>query len=562
MSWTQKKHDIIGEAFRSLSKPDREEWLRHREACDRSLYYFIKEIGGCAKKAGGIASEEIHKPICDFWQDSLIRRKGVFMPRYWMKTTMLTEWGHLWEYLRDNEIRILIPTEKADTGYKWLRFIEAQILNHARLRWLYPELTVVNNSYSKRNPWSGEQCLLPRDGIYPEPTMTVTGIRGASQGGHYDLVDPDDLVGEKGMESKLVLEDALRWLDNADELLVNPDMTAEDCSSIRIVGTHWASGDYGCYIQDHSPECKWMIVPCRNTDTIKTASHVTYLNNPNVGKGDSNWPDRFSTDHYIKLSVDQPLIYWTQHMNHPRGMSEEGLNKFDIRWLRYYHLEVIGHNGKSETMIVCEDDNKMIPLSSVMLYGMIDPGGFAETKLLKTGARNAVVLGGQPADSIKKFVLHTWAGRPKDTNKFLEQVYSADSQWHVRHWKIETIAAQEYIKRDIMLGKTKKEWKDRYPGITNMSISSMPKQNKKDEKDDDIQALIPVARNGELYIQAGMKDLISEIQDYPQGLTKDLIDMVGKLNKYYWSRRKLKDISDKNTIGAMDYAGISPITGY
>ena len=69
----------------------------------------------------------------------------------------------------------------------------------------------------------------------------------------------------------------------------------------------------------------------------------------------------------------------------------------------------------------------------------------------------------------------------------------------------------------------------------------MPYSNKKDEKDEDIQACINPMANGEIYIHESMRDLITEVKSYPHGMTVDLLDMLGKLNKHYWTRKKKVD---------------------
>ena len=83
------------EFFHSLPVGDREEWQIHREACDRSLFFFIKEVGGYSTHAGGNSSPIIHKPICDMWADDSIKRKAVYMPRSWQKSTDFTKWGNI-----------------------------------------------------------------------------------------------------------------------------------------------------------------------------------------------------------------------------------------------------------------------------------------------------------------------------------------------------------------------------------------------------------------------------------------------------------------------------------
>ena len=547
------RNALITKFFRSLSSSDQDEWLHYRKACDKSLYFFIKYIGGYARKAGGDIIEEIHKPICDFWQDKTLRRKGVAMPRYWRKTTSLTEWGNLWEYLQDNETRILIPTEKMDTGSSWLQFIEGQVMQNERLRWQYPELQVVNRSYAKLNPWSGQRCRLPRQGVYPEATFTVVGIRGASQGGHFDIISGDDLVGEKGMESALVLEDALRWFDNIEELLVNPDANSPTGSVCRLTGTHWSPGDYICWINDNYANYKWLKVSCIKRESTPNTATTTYIDNPNVPVGDSNFPV-FPKEHYIEMqnNPSKAIIYWAQHMNDP--VAESPLTKFDIHWFRYFHFEDRVIDGAPVKFIVCDDDKEEFRLDSIPLYGMIDPGGFSEVTLDKFGARNAIVIGGQPLNTVKKFVVDTWAGRPKDPDVFRGKVFELDDKWHPRGWRIETIAAQEYIKRDLQL--VARNQKRRFV------LTSMDKTSNKGEKDDDIQALIPMAKNGEIYLQRSQRELVAEITNYPRSPTVDLVDMLGKINKYCWSRRKREDSSLRNRVTTQDWQGMSPTTGY
>ena len=45
------------------------------------------------------------------------------------------------------------------------------------------------------------------------------------------------------------------------------------------------------------------------------------------------------------------------------------------------------------------------------------------------------------------------------------------------------------------------------------------------------------------FLAAPLTDLISEMIQYPRGLTKDLVDMLAKLNRLYWMRTKMVDVS-------------------
>ena len=538
--------DIDLDWYNRLPDEHKEEWLFERTACDTSLYYFIIQMGSFAVNAGGDASIHIHKPICDFWQDDTIKRKFVHMPRGWLKSTLWSKWGNLWRYLVNPEVRILMPSQKIDLPSDFVKWIKNQAIRNTRLRWLYPRLQLIDKAWIHSNRWGSIDCEMPRDGIYAEPTFRAIGITGGAQGGHYNFIDPDDLISEKGMESAVIMEDAFRWFDNIEELLDDPQ---KDIISGK--GTHWSPGDLGVYIQENYPEYKWMIVPCRKDSNLKDTHNITWMQNPTVGDGESNWLEKFPTEYYVDMLArpEKQIVYWSQHMNIPGNATT--LTKFDPAWLRYYDLEQ-APNG--DWYLICEGSKESFRLKDIPLYGMIDPGGFSEVKLMKKGSRNAMVIGGQPPNSVKKFVLYTYARRLKSPSEFLDEFFTAHAKWRPRHWKIEVIGAQEYIKRDIQ-----EEAKRRSIYIP---LASMEKKNTENEKDNDIQSLIPVMEAGEIYIHRNMKDLIGEIKTYPGGLTKDLIDMMGKLNKYCWKRGKRENLPRFGKPSTELLDGRSGTTGY
>jgi hypothetical protein len=869
------RKELVQSFFSTLPREDKAKWLKYRNACDASLFFFVKLIGGSVPKQGGDISEYLHKPICDRLQDKSVKRQAFFAPRGWMKST-IGRWHWIWEYLQDPEIRILVPSEKKETAGKWIRDTGEQISRNDMLRWVYPELRVIDQRYIKTHQWSGDGLLLPRNGIYPEPTISVTGIRGASQGGHFDLITPDDLVGEKGYESPLVLEDARRWFDNIEELLISPDrdsldgsrialrgcltgdslvtmgdfsfkridevrrgdvvwtmgsdkkaekrrvelmipqgkadvwelktahqtlrgtgnhpilmedgawrgiselktgdrivatncipgrnqmseleawflglfvgdgsaiphngsyaiaisdgvhqgvrdktviayrsilgrepklgqhgqwiawckeygkklerlglvksakekripkeifrlnragriaflrglMDADGCygpkcrdsakievsneglvrdvknlcsitglsagkiqrrtrtiqppfspipvtqtfwavsvnfvtglsvrgvnynfntervTSIENIGqedvydlvidgnhnfiangvvvhnTHWTVGDFGVFVQNEYPEYRWYIIPCLKDSSLSDTENITWLQRDDSVDGESNWPEMFSTKHYSDMRANpmKEVVFWAQHMNCPRDSTT--LTKFDGAWLRYYKFEGEG----TEQRVVCEDNGESFRLSDFPLWGFIDPGGFAEMKVAQRGSRNAILVGGQPRNSTKKFVIETWAGRIKDPSIFMDKLFDMNARLLVRGWMVETVGSQKYIYRDIQSEKKARG--------KNLSILELPPDVSKGAKDSDILGLLQPMQNGEIYVHRSMKELISEIREYPNGLTKDLIDMCGKWVKHRTRRGR----PDENlnpvrptVIRADSDDGRSPVAGY
>ena len=542
------RKELVQSFFTTLSPADKIKWLKYRNACDASLFFFIRLIGGSVPKQGGDISEYLHKPICDRLQDPSVKRQSFFAPRGWMKSTV-GRWHWIWEYLQNPEIRILVPSEKKETAGKWIRDTGEQIARNDMLRWVYPELQDIDQRYIKTHQWSGDGLLLPRNGIYPEATISVTGIRGASQGGHFDLITPDDLVGEKGYESPLVLEDARRWFDNIEELLINPDRDAVDGSRIALRGTHWTVGDFGIFVQNEYPEYKWYIIPCLKDSSLADTDNITWLQREESIDGESNWPEMFSTKHYSDMRANpmKEVVFWAQHMNCPRDSTT--LTKFDGAWLRYYKFAGSG----DDLRVVCEDDGESFSVREMPLWGFIDPGGFAEMKVAQRGSRNAIVVGGQPRNSVKKFVVETWAGRIKDPSIFMDKLFEINDRLHVRGWMVETVGSQKYIFRDIQ--------HERVARKKGLCIMELPSVVTKGAKDSDILGLLQPMQNGEIYVHRSMKELTSEIREYPNGLTVDLIDMTGKWLKQRTHRASPDANMNKPRVRTLLQDGASP-AGY
>ena len=527
------KKEIIEEFFYNLNDEDKEEWLEHRRKCDDSLFFFIKEMGGFLRGAngksiaGGDSIEYLWKPACDFWQDNSIKRKFVYMPRRWLKSTN-RKWGQIHSYLQNNETRILTASEVEKRAKEWVGWQGKQILGHQRLRWIYPELSIIDKSYKHSNTFSSEKILLPRNGIYDSTTFGAIGIHGSSQGGHYDIIEPDDICGEKAMESSIIMEDSFRWFDNVESLLTEPDIDI-----IRGKGTHWATGDLGWYIQQEYPEYMWIIVPALKDEELEDKKNIRYLQNPEAMQGESNWEERGSTKYYVDMAANPQtqIRFWTQEQNNP-DKAAGTLNKFDKRWIHFYRTEERGEKG---TYLICDKCNIEVPLSAIPLYGMADVAGFGETKLIKKGARNALLIGGQPIDMIQKFVVFAWAQRLKRPSVFREKLYETHKKYEPRIWRIDDKGVGSTMFGDILEERLKK--------CPHMNISPLPHDTKKDIKDSDIQSLINPVAQGEIHIHETMTDLKAEMTQYPHGLTKDLLDMLAKLNRLYWMRTKMVDVS-------------------
>ena len=533
-----KKSEIIEEFFYNLPDEDKEEWLISRKNCDTSLFYFIKEMGGYLQGAdgksiaGGDSIECLWKPICDFWQNDSILRKFVYMPRGWLKSTN-RKWGQIWTYLKNNEIRILTASEVEKRPKEWLTWIGRQLFGHSRLRWVYPELQIIDQSYKHTNTFSSEQILLPRKNNYDSLTFTGIGIHGSSQGGHYNIIEPDDICGEKAMESTAIMEDAFRWFDNIEALLVD-----QSKDIIRGMGTIWAAGDLFWYIQQEYPVYQWIIVPALKDEELEDTKNIRYIQNPEANHGESNWESHKSTKYYIDLMTNPQtqFRFWTQEQNNPKK-APELLNKFDIKWIKWFQWE----KHENGLYLRCKDDKELFKLSEIPQYGILDMGGFKEIKLIKKGSVNVILIGGQPRGSIKKFVTWLWSGKLKEPSIFVDELIKAHKARWPRKWEIEPYGQHEFI-RKYLLEATEEQ---------NVKMKIWPIDLKKEDVSKDAKIkriidLIPLISNGELYLHESYKDLIKDIEAYPGCLVQCRLDALGWLRQLHWATKSFGDVNKIN----------------
>ena len=431
----------------------------------------------------------------------------------------------LWSYLQDNEIRILLSSQKLDLPKKFLGSIQKQVLKNDRLRWLYPVLLQVDRQYTKssENTWSSEQCVLPRHGIPPDPTFQAIGITGAAQGGHYDLIIPDDMVGEKGMESALVMADALRWWDNIDELKVQPIKTLPNASRIRGLGTHWCVGDMSCYIQEKYENVKWMIAPALKDTSLQDAGNITWIQDPDAHNGESNWEEEFTTDHYKEMlaNPEKQLVFWAQHMNNPRASP---LTDFKEVWLRYYEPTTV--EDKPAIKFVDRLDREVYALMpDFEIKATIDPA-FSESGVTKA-SRTAIVVVGVHKKTGLKFVFEAWAKRVTEPRHLYEQVMKFHLKYRPRRWGCEAFQAQAFVLKGI-----REYFMDKK---TYIPITALDKDVGRDAKKLRIRSLIDEFGTGQVFILKTMLDFKAEYLASPApGFTNDIIDALA-YHKKWWS---------------------------
>ena len=210
-----------------------------RKLCLRSLYYFVEIVIMHAvrndKNHPRLPLQPFHKEVLDFCEDDTIKRKGILMPRYFLKSTTITCSKPIWDWLRNNEVKSMIVTETHAKAESSLKFIKAQIDKNDLLRYLYPEI-IPSDIWKRTHQWSNVAIELPSRGIVKDPSIQVLGVGSAGQGIHVDYMYLDDIIGQKDMLSALEAQNTWSWFINAPELLVTPDVSLPHASCLYLIG--------------------------------------------------------------------------------------------------------------------------------------------------------------------------------------------------------------------------------------------------------------------------------------------------------------------------------------
>lgn len=552
-----------------------QEILYLRELTNKNFFAFVKIFGGFSRQGGDI-SPFVHRQLCDFAQNDSFPRKGIAMPRNLRKTTVFTRWKSIWRIVNDPNERILIGAETKDIAKLSVRWIKNVLAGHQLLRMVHPWLKEIDSRYVSKNTWSDGEIIVPRSKTreYGEPTVSCIGVGGAGQGKHFTRLYLTDIIGDKAQTSSTVMQDTMLWCDNITELLVEPSVTSPNASEIQFDFTHWLVGDAYEYVQDRYPDYQWRIVPAlrTNDDTVERArrgkKNIVYVQNPNAVVGETNFPDivdedtgqqRFPTEYYLDMmnNPEKSRIFWVQHMNMPSHSSAVGMNTFKYEWIKRYRID----QNEESTYLTCKDNGKKFDIRDIPLYAVIDPGGFSGQglKQSKSGSSCAFVIAGQVPNGPEKFVVQTWSQSIAQPSILMKAIVDAHRKWRPRQWRLETIAAQEFMYKWIIEEMSKMDPPMRLP------LSRVPKDAttmSEDAKNRRIANLILPMSNGDVYLSDNMGTLVSEIVSHP-GLRNDLLDCLSWINHLYWSGLAMSPLKDANRDRMSSWLqGRNAITGY
>jgi len=511
---------LIQRATKNIDDPRSQRFLRELGLQSLFLFsrIFIEPVVEPNHKERLSLPKQLFLPLCNFAQDDSIKRKALFMPRSFFKTTYFTEGKSIWDYLRNHEERILIANETLDNAMAMVGHIRDHILDNILLRVCYPELAVTKDWVSRKR-FSSQNIELPRRGSYREPTFACIGVGGAAQSRHYTRICLDDLIGKRAKFSPTVRQDTENWFDNVEQLLVQPDDTLESGSYIQINATFWAPHDLYQNLKDRDKRYIFKIIAAENPD------------------GTPVWPERLSAEKISEMKSDprKMVIYYTQYLNNPLATD---LTDFKLNWLKHYALCIKDNEpavkyeytkkvkyGKEEKL---ETKVRIVPVMALNIDGVIDPAFSTDAK---KACLTAIVIVGTDPKTNKRIVLEAWGRRIGQPSELYKQVFAFHKKYKCRRWGVEAFGAQQFIAKAIREEAEKR-------GYHHFPLRELKKEVGKDAKGLRIVSLQDEFSRGDIYVQSDFSAFMREYQSYPMGETQDILDALGwhKI-AFNWSRR-------------------------
>lgn len=211
----------------------------------KDFFFFLEEVLGY-KENPDFEYKKLtptHKELAEFMMAPK-HFKMVLMPRYSLKSGIVTIGYALWRIVNNPNIRILIYSDSSNKSEIFLGGIKDHLEGRApnsKFTQYYPGW-----ADPKNNLWSVHEIIIKKRTIgLREPTVDTAGIETSKIGLHQDLIIFDDIVSDLNTTTKYQMDKVHSCYQKALSLL-------RPGGDIVITGTRWHFGDtYGRIIDEN-----------------------------------------------------------------------------------------------------------------------------------------------------------------------------------------------------------------------------------------------------------------------------------------------------------------------
>ena len=438
---------LITEITSPSFDPNKEAISLLRQACLVNLWFFLRFV---ASHSGPFEklNNELHLQMCNFRQKGIRpgSRIAAALSRGYYKSTVFTSGGNAWEMLRDPSVRICIFNAVVDKAMDFMHTAQRIFDSNELFRFLFPEFVPEQN----QEKWNDRVAILPnRPRHYNEPNLRVGGVGGASEGGHFDLLSMDDLIGLKQLnadrQSSSEMYRVANWFQSSSTTL----LTTPKQGRIVCVFTRYSVDDvYESIMQDMK--------------SFVGYEEVLKQGNYKVDSDDGTWDVfyRCAEEHgrailpeIMDMADLDNLDHWTrmtQYQNMPQSSS---LAEFSSYGIKTASLDLKAMEGARDAFFIqkkvsSHDSNVIrdvfIPLDSLDLIGAIDPAG-TEKYITARTSRTAITVWGEDAEQYK-YLIDLRVGYVSIYEMF-DWVFELNDRYEnlIRKWIFESAAFQRVL---------------------------------------------------------------------------------------------------------------------
>lgn len=417
-------------------------------------------------------------------------------------------------------------------------------------------------------PWNDHSKLHKRDKSRPIDATTATytyrGVGQALQGIHPDSIIQDDNFGKAAQDSMLrgdgrVVEDLIRW---HRQLSTRLDNTRDGRVLGRqlVIGNRWGHADLNSWIRENQPHFKF--------ETHDAEGGCCSLHPPGVPIFPEEWPMPALMQKRSDLgSYDYSHMYRNQSV-----LPEECI--FKPEWLHIYKFKQsqpdLSVDDPRNILLLAHEPYKN-SLGREIRFEDLQPGSLtkrmlvdlAHNKKVKRCDHCIMVVGYDP-ESTFIYILDLWAEATQYSD-LVDMIYRTARRWQLAEFWLETVAAQNLLKfhieeRNEREDKLRQEGKR---GHQSLRVQELPYDNSENAKKNRIEAIEPIARNGQIWVHDSNKKFIHQFTSYPSGLV-DTLDTFGYIPKILdvgmsnkelmlFLRTQQADFESRQTTGAGGY---------
>lgn len=549
-----------------------------------SLYYFSRVVLGHSR-----LSPNLHGYMCrELERDTL--RLVMEIPRDHFKTTVASVSAPMWwalDYSSEDEdlmsalgypeewirwmkrahyssTRTMIASETIGNARKIGVKIDGHYSSNAVFRFLFPRIIPKDTAR-----WNQDSMTHNRlDGEYHgEGTYDFIGVKGALQSRHYNRQIIDDAVGEKAINSDIVMETTIDWVKKLPGAFDSDPSRPGSLADQLFIGNRWSHRDLGTWLRKNVSTMQFLTHAADGgCDRGKCTMHP---------KGIPIFPEEFTLDKLSEIrAIEGAYNYAAQFRNDP--VAPEAV-RFKESWLRNYAIDVWREPTNSQE-IKSEDRMRVANWSQLTDKNRLEALGIIEDKAEAMGAtperlkkamvhevkqgeaiadirageldrfafmdpnhsgefgrsRNAILVIGvynRPPAQRRIYLLDCWA-KACNHEEWLDAALStkAGNRGLVVKWRCHSL----YIESEVA---GQQGWKYAIKErMKNMgidacfSVRGLKTDRSENAKTNRIIGMESIYENGFFWVRrVGCGDWLEEYSEYPNGATLDLLDLTGYL---------------------------------